>query len=428
MAAGVMASAAAPARSSPARIAFAGLVALAVAMGIGRFAFTPLLPMMLHDGVIDLPAASWLASANYLGYLLGALLCTFQPWIWARVRWLPAVRHTTWIRAGLAATCVLTLGMVLPWPPVWPLLRFAAGLASAVGFVFTSGWCLAHLASLGRPTLGGMIYVGPGGGIVLSGLMASGMVALDWRAAAGWAVFGVLASALVLWVWPIFRSDSLTAAPVNAAATALPPAVAVPGHQVEKVLLAVAYGLAGFGYIITATFLPVIAREALPASGWLDLFWPMLGLGVMAGALLATRIPMALDRRYLLAACYLVQAAGIAVSAWSPTLAGFVLGSLLVGLPFTVITFFGMQEARRLAPAAAASFMGLITAMYGAGQIGGPLVVPWLIQHSSSRSAGFTLSLEAAAVVLVVGAALYLLMVWLYPLRPQPPQGSRSAT
>ena len=79
----------APASASPWPIALAGLVSLAVAMGLGRFAFTPLLPMMLNDGVLDLPAASWLASANYFGYLLGAMLCTLQPWLWARFRWLP---------------------------------------------------------------------------------------------------------------------------------------------------------------------------------------------------------------------------------------------------------------------------------------------------------------------------------------------------
>ncbi|MDE2300240.1 MAG: YbfB/YjiJ family MFS transporter, partial [Burkholderiales bacterium] len=69
-------------------------------MGIGRFAFTPLLPMMLHDGVIDLRSASWLASANYLGYLAGALLCTFQPWIWARVPRLPPIDGPWLVRAG----------------------------------------------------------------------------------------------------------------------------------------------------------------------------------------------------------------------------------------------------------------------------------------------------------------------------------------
>jgi len=86
---------------TPLRIAVAGLVALAVAMGIGRFAFTPLLPMMLAEHVIDLHIASWLASANYLGYLAGALLCTFQPWIWARVRGLPAIHATRLVRGGL---------------------------------------------------------------------------------------------------------------------------------------------------------------------------------------------------------------------------------------------------------------------------------------------------------------------------------------
>ena len=59
----------------PWAIALAGMASLGVAMGIGRFAFTPILPMMLADGVLDLAAASWLASANYLGYLVGALLC-----------------------------------------------------------------------------------------------------------------------------------------------------------------------------------------------------------------------------------------------------------------------------------------------------------------------------------------------------------------
>ena len=123
---------------APWTIALAGAVALATAMGIGRFAFTPLLPMMLQDGVIDLPAASWLASANYLGYLLGALLATFQPWIWQKIRSLPPLAGTQLLRAGLVSTCLLTLGMALDAPALWPSLRFLAGVASAFVFmVFT---------------------------------------------------------------------------------------------------------------------------------------------------------------------------------------------------------------------------------------------------------------------------------------------------
>ena len=402
-------------------IALAGLVALAVAMGLGRFAFTPLLPMMLHDGVVDLPAASWLASANYFGYLLGALLCTFQPWIWARFRWLPQWAFSSLVRAGLLATGVLTLAMGWHFPAAWPLLRFAAGVTSAVVFVFTSGWCLSRLAKLGVPALGGLIYAGPGAGIVVSGLFASGMVVWGWTAAMGWMIFGALAFVLTATVWPILQvSDERLAVRGAVAAPAgdASGAEAAQHGPAEMALLTLAYGLAGFGYIVTATFLPVIARAALPGSAWLDMFWPIFGLGVMLGALLATRLPGGKDFRLLLAACYGMQALGIAASLWSPSLAGFALGSLLLGLPFTAITFFAMQEVRRLRPATAASFIGLLTATYGVGQILGPPLVAVLLRRASTATAGFTLSLEIAASTLLMGAAIYGWMARAYPVTP----------
>lgn len=403
-------------------VALAGAVALAVAMGIGRFAFTPLLPMMLHDGVVDLHAASWLASANYLGYLAGALLCTFQPWIWKRAPRLPAVNGVWLLRAGLVATGVLTLGMALPWPALWPLLRFAAGVASAVVFVYTSGWCLAQLARRNAAALGGAMYTGPGAGIVVSGLFASGMVQWGWLAQTGWAIFGVLAFVLMAAVWRIFRSSGGPQPAAGAsAAAATRGAIDVSHGRAEIACLTLAYGTAGFGYIVTATFLPVIAREALPGSPWLDMFWPIFGLGVIAGALLSTRLKVSGDLRLLLAGCHIVQAIGIFTSVLSPSLAGFAIGSLLLGLPFTVLTFLAMQEVRRLRPALAASYMGLLTAMYGIGQIVGPPLVALLLKRSASAGAGagvaFTLSLEIAASVLLVGAGLYLAMTRLFPMR-----------
>ena len=411
--------------STPLKIALAGLLCLATAMGIGRFAFTPLLPMMLSDGVIDLLGASVLASANYLGYLVGALLCTFQPWLWRRFGWLPQVAASTWVRAGLAATSLLTLGMALHFPALWPVLRFAAGVASAFVFIFTSGWCLSQLAARHASRLGGVMYAGPGGGIAFSGLLASGMVSLHWTAATGWLILGVLACVLTAVVWPTFYKTAAPS-PLTAAVSVSPATPSVsgltntsPGRK-QMLLLALAYGLAGFGYIITATFLPVIAREALPGSRWLDMFWPLFGLAVMAGALLTTRISLKGDLRYLLAGCYVVQALGVGVTVWSPTLFGFVAGSLLLGTPFTAITFFAMQEVRRLRPLAASSNMGLLTAVYGLGQIAGPPLVALLLKHSQSLGEGFTLSLEIAASTLVVGAVMYVWMARAYPMAVYP--------
>ena len=388
----------------PLMIALAGTLSLAIAMGIGRFAFTPLMPMMLHDGLLDITAASWLASVNYFGYLVGALLCTFQPAMWRRLALAP-LRPSAMLKLGLVATCILTAAMSLHEPRAWPWLRFLAGVASSVAFVFTSAWCLGHLSRLKAPQAGGIVYAGPGVGIVASGLLATVMVQLDWASSSGWQAFGVLAVLLTLLVWPVFTHDETLPPPAAAQAAA-----GNSGHT-EKIALTIAYGLAGFGYIITATFLPVIARAALPGSVWLDLFWPILGMGVAVGAVLASRISAQVDQRLLLVGCYLMQAAGVMMGEWLPTLAGFALGSILVGLPFTAITFFVMQVGRRLHPQSASTIIGLLSAAFALGQIVGPPVAAALLARAPDRATGFTWSLQVAALTLVAGALIYAWMV-----------------
>lgn len=395
---------------SPHIIAIAGMLALAVGMGIGRFAFTPLMPMMLHDRLIDLAAASWLASANYLGYLLGAVLCTLQPRLWLRLQ-LPPLVSSRMVRFGLAATCTLTVLMAVDNAALWPWLRFLAGIVTAITFVYTSSWCLTHLSRLNAAAAGAAIYAGPGIGIVVSGLMASVMVLGDWRASSGWLAFGALASLMTAIAWPSFRgADPLPltqSAPVDARRQG--------GSNAEKAALTLAYGLSGFGYIITATFLPVIARTALPGSAWLDLFWPILGLGVACGALLATRIPARIDPRLVLAGCYLMQATGVALSNLLPSLTGFALGSILVGLPFTVITFFVMQLGRKLHPQSASGIIGLLSASFALCQIGGPPVAALLLANAPDHATGFAWALYLAATALLAGAGIYMLMIKIFP-------------
>lgn len=383
-------------RKSALRIAFAGLIALAAAMGIGRFAFTPLLPMMLHDRTIDLNGGGWLATSNYLGYFIGAMLCAF----W---RGLPPTRT---IRAGLIATVLLTLGMgLLHAQAVWLALRLLSGIASALVFVYSSGWCLQRLAQLQLPALGGIIYCGPGIGIMLTGLSSSGMVSNGWHADTGWIAFGLLAAVLTAAVWSTFSGNlDLRAGNTAQAGTESAEPAAIRQEVRWQVL---AYGMAGFGYIITATFLPVIARQALPpGSAWPDFFWPLFGLCVALGALGATRIPVHFDQRLLLAISYVMQAIGVVSSAIFPNEVGFALGSILLGLPFTAITLFAMREARRLRSHHAAGLMGLMTASYGIGQIAGPPLATRLVHATGS----FTPSLSIAALALLAGAALY---VWL---------------
>jgi MFS family permease len=399
------------------RIALTGLICMAVAMGLGRFAFTPIMPMMLHDGLVDLPQASWLASSNYLGYLIGALACALQPWWWSRMRNRPATAFASLIRLGLLGTTVLTLAMVMPLPVSWPGLRFGAGLASALVFVYTSGWCLSQLGRLGRPHWGGVIYAGPGAGVVISGLAVSPMVAHNWPSGWAWLSMAALAALGTALAWRVLGGDQADRERLGgmAAASASPERAA---HGLtEQGLTVLGYGLAGFGYIISATFLPVIARQFLPGSIWIDLFWPMFGAGAVTGALLSTRLPDTLDKRWLLCGGYLVQAAGLGLGQISPSVPGFVMGSFLLGLPFTAMSFFAMQEARRLRGGTAAGFMGLLTATYGLGQVLGPLLVAQLLQHTEPAH-GFDLALWVATAALLMGALLFAALQRRYPRKP----------
>ncbi|MBP0593197.1 YbfB/YjiJ family MFS transporter [Paraburkholderia sp. LEh10] len=381
-------------RASPAaarRAALACMAALAVALGVGRFAFTPLLPLMLHGGGLDIKHGGWLASLNYGGYFLGAIAC-------AALR-IDAARM---VKAGLALTVLLVLAMGVThqfW--VWAVVRFVAGAVSAWTFVFASQWGLRRLAELGANEWGGVIYTGPGFGIAATGLLVS--AAGGYGASAGWIGFGLASAVITALVWRTFAS---TPAVKTTARSAAPKSHAqhhrVHLHRADAFWLIVLYGVPGFGYIITATFLPVIARAALPAgSPWPDLFWPMFGAALVAGALAGARLPSHWDNRVLLAGCYVLQALGIAAGIVSPTAGGFALGSALIGLPFTAITLFAMREARRLHGDDAAGLMGYATAAYGLGQIAGPLVAAPIAAHTGS----FTPALSLAAGALLAGAA-----------------------
>jgi MFS family permease len=436
----------APTGSHPARqAAIACMVALAVVLGIGRFAFTPLLPLMLHGSGLDIRHGGWLASFNYAGYFVGAVTC-------AALRVEPA----RMVRTGLLLTVLLTLAMGLTnqfW--IWALVRFVAGAVSAWTFVFASQWGLRRLAELDAHGWSGVVYTGPGVGIVATGLLVS--VAGGWGAKVGWLGFGLVAAVLSALVWRVFVGGSVAGTSTGAtgdasARAATPPTgpVATPStqpalapatgpaapstrvdaapttgpaapshhrdpHRADAFWLVLLYGVPGFGYIITATFLPVIARHALPGSAWPDLFWPMFGVALIAGALGAARLPHHWDNRTLLAGCYVLQAAGVALGIVWPTAGGFGLGSMLIGLPFTAITLFAMREARRLRGNHAAGLMGYATAAYGVGQIIGPLVAAPIAVHTGS----FSLALWLAAGALLLGA-LGLIGVAHVPRKPSP--------
>jgi predicted MFS family arabinose efflux permease len=362
------------------RVALAALAALAVSQGIGRFAFTPILPMMQQDAGLSIEDGGWLASANYLGYLVGAL--------WAvRLR----IRAVTAIRAGLAAIGLSTLAMALHDGFVlWAVLRALAGVASAWVLVFVSAWSLERLAASGQMRLGGVVYSGVGTGIVVAGVACLVLMSLHASSSGAWTGLGIVALAATAVVWPVFESAG--------AARRVSPTEGSARRVGGFWRLVICYGAYGFGYIIPATFLPVMAKQVIADPALFGWAWPVFGAAAVVSTLLAQRARGPLRRVW--AASHLVMAAGVVVPLFVPGLAGIIAAALCVGGTFVVITQVGIQEARAVAGEHARYLIAAMTSAFALGQIAGPLAAAYAVRATG----GFSGALVLAAALLAASA------------------------
>ena len=370
-------------------IVAAGLLSLAVAMGIGRFAFTPMLPLMIGEGQLDVAAGGWVAAANYVGYLLGAVTA-------ARLRW----KATRLSAVALLLTALLTAAMALPVPvPAWAAMRLAAGVCSAWAFVGTAVWCLGALARLQRPALGSNVYCGAG--IAAAGLYCLVGASLGASAASLWLQLGVLAALLAAPAWLVMQR---LGAP--GFATAVPmSANAAPSGLMG---LVVCYGVLGFGYILPATFLPVLARSVVEDPRLFGLAWPVFGATAAVSALVAGAVLRRATRLQVWAGSNVLMAIGVLLpSLW---LSGWTiaLSALLVGGTFMIVTVAGVQEIRSRAGGDPTPLLARMTAAFAVGQIAGPVASSLLLHVPALRDHGLALALQAGALALLASA------VWLW--------------
>jgi len=354
---------------APFAAALAGLAALAAAMGIGRFAFTPLLPLMQAERGLSLADGGYLASANYIGYLVGALTA-------ARVR--IALPLSLLVIAAVTAAMGFTHGKT-----TWLFLRFAAGVVSAWALVQVSAWALPRLPA----RLAGVVFSGVGVGIALAGVACLALMQFGANASQAWLTLGVVAAVIALAVVPLVRDGAAATAAVAAGFA----------WTAEAWRLVICYGIFGFGYIIPATYVPAMARAIVPDPAIFGWAWPLFGAAAAASTMFA---PRALGNRRLWAASALVMAVGVAAPLLVSSGVGVAISALLVGATFMVITMTGMQEARAVAGAAAAPLMAAMTAAFATGQIAGPLVVSALV----GTKGGIAVALGLASVLLLLSA------------------------
>ncbi|HSK39344.1 MAG TPA: YbfB/YjiJ family MFS transporter [Arenibaculum sp.] len=372
------------------RKAFGGMFGLAIAMGVGRFAFTPILPGMQAEAGLGDDGAGLLASLNYAGYFAGALLATRVP---------RGPVRTAAFRFCLLLSLATTAGMAAsPAFAVWAVLRLTAGLASAGMLILGSAMVLDALAAAGRGALAGLTFGGVGLGIAGSG---AAVAALDagWRA--DWLVLaaGCLALAPPAWFW--------VTDPPGAADAGTPGGGRGIRASRPLLLLTTAYFLEGAGYIVTGTFLVALLARLPETAGIAQTAWIVVGLSGAVSVVFWSWAGKRLGLRPALAAAHLVQAAAILAPVVSAGPAAAIAGAIGFGGTFMGITALTLALGRDLAAGRSGPVIGLLTAAFALGQVLAPYPAGLLL----AATRDFDVPLAAAAGLVLAGALLVALSV-----------------
>ena len=371
----------------PLKVLLAGVCALILSVGLSRFAYTPMLPLMHNEAGLSDLEGGWLATFNYGGYMAGALLAASISSL--RTKFI-------FYRVGLIVALFSTLGMGLTHDfAVWAALRMLGGFSSTAGMLLASGlilnWLLRHQH---KPELG-LHFAGVGLGVAVSGLAAAAMaqrLAWDqqWQAL-GWlgCVFAVPA-----WLWlPAPAAGPMPAAP-NASAPA--------ASSRWMLLLMATYFCAGFGYVVSATFIVTIL-EKLPLlqghGGWV---WVLVGLTATPSSMVWDRAAQRLGQLPALMLAYGLQIVSIVLPALSQDAALNVLSAVLYGGTFVGIVSLTLSLIGRRFPLNPAKAMARLTLSYGVAQIAAP-AISGAIAHATGS---YRNALLMAAIVMLAGLLL----------------------
>jgi predicted MFS family arabinose efflux permease len=369
----------------------AGICALVLTVGLARFAYTPLLPVMRIDAGLTAAGGGWLATFNYLGYLAGTVLVARVGDMQLKFRFYRIGLVLAVVSTGLMGT---TTDMA-----IWGVLRFVAGLSSTAGLLLASGlvlnWLLAHRR---RPQLG-LHFAGLGVGIAVSGLAAAAM-ADQLASSRQWIALGTLAVVFLIpaWAWmpPPAAISSATGA------NAPPP----PGRRWRWLLIA-SYFCAGVGFVVSATFIVAILVQTPAFAGHGSGVWMLVGLTAIPSTFAWDRLSNRLGLIRALMLAYALQATSFVLPLLDGGLWAGAASAVLFGLTFAGIVSLTLTVVGRHYPHNPAKAMATLTLSYGVAQIIAPAIAGTLARDSGSYQGALVL----AAIMMVIGIVL----LWCMP-------------
>ena len=374
------------------KVLSAGIFSLILALGIARFAYTPLLPIMQHQAGLGVVAAGWLAAINYIGYLGGALIASLIG---------DMVLKDRLYRIGLILAIISTamMGMTTDFT-VWALSRFIAGFSSAAALLLGSGLIMNWLIRHDHRSEMGIHFAGIGLGIASAAAAVSLMNGwLDWNEQ--WYALTALGCLLVIpaLAW-LPAPDRSTVTRTGQAMHDAPPSA------LFLRLFTFAYFCAGIGYVVSATFIVAIIDHIPGLTGKGALVFLVIGLAAAPSCIAWDLIARRFGKLNALIAASMLQIVGILLPVWTHGIAGAFAGALLFGGTVMGIVSLVLTMAGQYYPTRPAKMMGKMTISYGAAQIIAPAITGSLASHFGGYSAGLYL-----AGIAMIACTLLLMML-----------------
>lgn len=302
------------------RLSIAGAATLLVGMALGRFSYSPLIPVLIESGQLTVAQAGNVGASNFLGYLAGALAAPML-----RRRWGEAPS----LRICLVIALVCLAASILPWGFLWlALWRFLVGGCVGVMMIYALAIVTRHAppASLGAAT--GIVFTGVGVGILFTATLVPLLLRISLAATwSGIAVVGAAGVGVAFWGWRAAGDDA-----------AAPAAGCSPLPETRLQWTPVVIGLVGARTLFSLGLIPhsiywvdYLVRGLGRDIAFGGMHWALFGIGAITGTFLWGRLADRIGFRAGLVLAFAALAAGIAIPVLHSAGWALVVSSLVVG-------------------------------------------------------------------------------------------------
>jgi len=371
------------------KVLSAGIISLILMLGIARFSYTPMLPLMQAQAGLGISEAGWLAAINYIGYLSGAIIA-------ASISDLNLKDKL--YRAGLIIAVLTTWMMGVTdnfW--LWSASRFLAGLSSAAGLLIGSGLIMNWLIRHDYRSELGIHFGGLGLGIAFCAIIVElTLTHLSWSEQ--WYLMTIAGLILMIPAWVWLPKPDTSGMTLSGNTMQDNP----PGKRFLQIFMIV-YFCAGVGYVVSATFIVDIVNELPGMEGKGAWTFMVIGLAAAPACIVWDLIARKVGDINALIMAFLLKIVAVLIPALTSNIFLVMISAALFGATFLGIVSLVLSMAGRYYPTKPAKMMGKMTISYGVAQIAAPAITGMIAEYSDGS---YSNGLYLASAMMIIGSIL----------------------